>query len=336
MPATFTIPLVTVIAGQTITASERNAEFENIDTNFVPAGMDDYSATDGEMQTSTDPYPGGATSRPTSLQGELERLRYVIAQLSGETYWYQDPDISIASFKTNFDAHTHDGTSNNGPQIQAGGLASNAVTTAKILDSNVTTAKIADSNVTTAKIADSNVTTAKIADANVTSAKLASSLSINTLDVTTLNTTSSLSFAGFNLLKIYQIVTASTSTQTSRTISTYANTNLTASITPKVNTSKILIFASGKLYSASGLGIATLGRNGTDLSSNPNNIGMTTVTGPDEIHISLMYYDSPSTTSSTTYGLMIRSNAGGAVKFPYDNGGASQSDAEMILIEIGA
>jgi len=58
-------------------------------------------------------------------------------------------------------------------QIDANELASDAVTTVKILDANVTTAKIADSNVTTAKIADSNVTTAKIADSNVTTAKIA-------------------------------------------------------------------------------------------------------------------------------------------------------------------
>jgi hypothetical protein len=53
-------------------------------------------------------------------------------------------------------------------------LASDSVTTPKILNANVTTDKIADSNVTTPKIADSNVTTPKIADSNVTAAKLAS------------------------------------------------------------------------------------------------------------------------------------------------------------------
>ena len=47
--------------------------------------------------------------------------------------------------------------------IAAGNIASDAVTTAKILDANVTTAKIADSNVTTAKIAADNVTSAKMA-----------------------------------------------------------------------------------------------------------------------------------------------------------------------------
>ena len=55
--------------------------------------------------------------------------------------------------------------------IAAGNLASDAVTTAKILDANVTAAKLASDSVTTAKILDSNVTTAKIADANVSWAK---------------------------------------------------------------------------------------------------------------------------------------------------------------------
>lgn len=67
--------------------------------------------------------------------------------------------------------------------LSASGLASNAVTTAKILDANVTadklasdaviTAKILDANVTADKLASDAVTTAKILDANVTLAKLA-------------------------------------------------------------------------------------------------------------------------------------------------------------------
>lgn len=103
MPATFTIPLVTVIPGQVLTASLWNNEYNNLYTNFTPAGMDDYSANDSQMQTATDPYPASATSRPTSLQGELERLRYQIAAITGETYWYVDPDTTIATIKTFMD-----------------------------------------------------------------------------------------------------------------------------------------------------------------------------------------------------------------------------------------
>lgn len=175
MPATFTIPLITVIPGQLITASLWNNEYGNIYDNFEPAGMDDYSTNDTEMQTTTDPFPASTTSRPTSLQGELERLRYVIAQLSGESFWYVDPDVDIATFKTRFDAHTHDGTTNNGPQIGTGGIAALAVTNPKIADDAITTRNYADASISTAKIGDSQVTTAKIADNAVSTAKIGDS-----------------------------------------------------------------------------------------------------------------------------------------------------------------
>lgn len=145
-----------VIAGQLITASLWNGmELNIINNGLVPSGIDDYSTNDAQMQTQTDPYPSGATSRPTSLQGELERLRYQFDNIIGKTYWYEDPDVDIATFKTRFDAHTHDGTSNNGPQILAGGIADNAVTTAKINDLAVTVGKIADAAVDSNKLAAS-------------------------------------------------------------------------------------------------------------------------------------------------------------------------------------
>jgi microcystin-dependent protein len=104
LPATFPIPLISVIPGQTITASLWNNEYGNISDNFVPAGMDDYSSSDSQMQTAVDPYPGAATSRPTSLQGEIERIRYQLAQMLGETYWYIDPDASLANLDSRLDA----------------------------------------------------------------------------------------------------------------------------------------------------------------------------------------------------------------------------------------
>lgn len=56
-------------------------------------------------------------------------------------------------------------------------LPNNTITAAMIQTDAVTTAKILDSNVTTAKIANDAVTTAKILDGNVTAAKLASGVS---------------------------------------------------------------------------------------------------------------------------------------------------------------
>lgn len=79
---------------------------------------------------------------------------------------------------TKISQHRHEG-SGDGNQIRAAGLASDAVTTVKILDLNVTAAKLAADSVTTAKILDLNVTTAKINDLAVTTGK------INDLAVTT-------------------------------------------------------------------------------------------------------------------------------------------------------
>jgi hypothetical protein len=82
------------VTGERLTASDLNAEFNNVLTNFTPAGMDDYSATASQMRTTTDPYPSSSESLATSLQGELERIRYLIAQITGKTYWYQDPTVT--------------------------------------------------------------------------------------------------------------------------------------------------------------------------------------------------------------------------------------------------
>ena len=59
--------------------------------------------------------------------------------------------------------------------VTAAKLAADSVTTAKILDSNVTAAKLASDSVTTAKILDANVTDAKLASNSVTNAKIADS-----------------------------------------------------------------------------------------------------------------------------------------------------------------
>jgi len=75
---------------ETLTAADLNAEFDNILNNLIPAGLDDESASDAAMQAVADPYPGSAISKPTSLTGELQRIRYQLNALVGGTYWYED------------------------------------------------------------------------------------------------------------------------------------------------------------------------------------------------------------------------------------------------------
>ena len=74
-------------------------------------------------------------------------------------------------------------------RIKTDGIQDDAITSAKIGDTNVATADIANSSVTSAKIADSSVTTAKIASGAVTSAKLDTNIAITgdlTVDTDTL------------------------------------------------------------------------------------------------------------------------------------------------------
>lgn len=75
-----------------------------------------------------------------------------------------------------------------GGTVSASQIASDAVTTVKILDANVTTAKILDANVTANKLASDAVTTVKILDANVTNAKLATD-AVTTIKITDANVT---------------------------------------------------------------------------------------------------------------------------------------------------
>ena len=92
----------TFIAGETLTAVNLNAIETNILNNFTPAGMDDQSTDVTAMRVTIDPYPSDVASLATSLQGEIERIRYIIALITGETYWYIDPDASLATIAANY------------------------------------------------------------------------------------------------------------------------------------------------------------------------------------------------------------------------------------------
>jgi hypothetical protein len=76
-------------SGDTLTASDLTTSFTTVGvTNQTPQCIDDYSATDVQMQTTVDPYPASVISLPTSLAGELERIRYVLKKLGGWSQWY--------------------------------------------------------------------------------------------------------------------------------------------------------------------------------------------------------------------------------------------------------
>jgi len=100
--------LVTVITGQTITAAERNNEFDNVINNMTPDGVDDASANVTAMQATADPSGG---SLATSLRGEIQRLRFQIKSLAGLTNWYDTvTDITLTTAGRGLVVTTPDGT----------------------------------------------------------------------------------------------------------------------------------------------------------------------------------------------------------------------------------
>ncbi|MEE8382226.1 MAG: hypothetical protein V3R78_10190 [Thermodesulfobacteriota bacterium] len=101
MGATYSLPN-TISNGTTGDADEVQGNFTAIINNHTPTGMDDHSSTDGQAQTQIDPFPASTLSKATSLAEEIEQLRYVLKEILGETYWYIDPDVSLASIFTNY------------------------------------------------------------------------------------------------------------------------------------------------------------------------------------------------------------------------------------------
>ena len=82
-------------AGETLTAAHLNAEFDNVLAESDPDGIDDASTDAAAQNAQSNPYSGGQVLA-TSLRTEIQQLRYQIAQITGETYWYTAPDISLA------------------------------------------------------------------------------------------------------------------------------------------------------------------------------------------------------------------------------------------------
>lgn len=87
----------TWISKEKLLFSDLNAEFDNVISNQEPLKFDDYSTNVTQMQQQTTPGGLGSESLATTLAGELERIRYVIARIIGKTYWYEDPLTNIQS-----------------------------------------------------------------------------------------------------------------------------------------------------------------------------------------------------------------------------------------------
>jgi hypothetical protein len=106
---------------------------------------------------------------------------------------------------------------------------------------------------------------------------------------------------------VLQVVSATYGTSASSSTTTLANTGLTATITPKFSTSKILVIVSQNgLYcpmnSGSSGGVKlTLNRNSTLIATFSNQSALNNSNNPTVVNSSINYLDSPATVSATTY-----------------------------------
>lgn len=81
--------------GSILTGSIYNADHQNHITFGTPGGIDDYSTNLAQMQATVDPGESGTESLPTDLAGEIQRIRNIIKEITGKTYWYESPTFSL-------------------------------------------------------------------------------------------------------------------------------------------------------------------------------------------------------------------------------------------------
>lgn len=102
MPGIFS-RLKTWVAGEVLTHSDLNAEFDNIINNAAGDKMDGTSHNLAEMQQTENPAPSGTPDlvQPISITDEIRRLRYAISRVIGKTNWYDAPSRSLENFYFN-------------------------------------------------------------------------------------------------------------------------------------------------------------------------------------------------------------------------------------------
>lgn len=147
--------------------------------------------------------------------------------------------------------------------------------------------------------------------------------------------------------KVLQVVRATYSTSTTMTTTTYADTGLTASITPTASTSTILVMITHPMaiYRETNQagGATRIVRGSTtiqEINSASTGIGII-VGGPSQPTVEMIratqtwiYTDTPATTSSTTYktqGRVQNANANETIYFQFEG-----ATSQITLMEIGA
>ena len=138
--------------------------------------------------------------------------------------------------------------------------------------------------------------------------------------------------------KVLQVIMGTTTTSATNSTTSYADTNLTASITPSLTTSKVLVMVSqGGVVRSNGNAnnavLLQLQRGGSSIAQISNE-GLQTDTAlrQGDVTFNIAYLDSPATTSATTYKTQFKNKQASAAVYVQ----AASELSTIILMEIGA
>jgi hypothetical protein len=164
---------------------------------------------------------------------------------------------------------------------------------------------------------------------------------ISTIDGTSAGSTGTIVTTGTPQSgSVLQIINATYSTTVSSSSSTYVDTGLSASITPKFSTSKILVMVehNGCRKDSSNTNLQTiLLRGSTQICGIDGAGGFTNTTATNDFGgVSISYLDSPATTSSTAYKTQFKSQNNTATVYVNNVNGGGSTQSTMTLMEIAA
>src|SRR5579859_5661691 len=92
--------LITEVTGNVLSATDYNNEHQNHINNNIPGSIGSDSANVAGMQATVNPGGVGTESLAADLKGELERMRYIHAAISGEAQWYVSPGTTLKTAVT--------------------------------------------------------------------------------------------------------------------------------------------------------------------------------------------------------------------------------------------
>jgi len=315
MPATFSRDQEWAAGGE-LTDTSLEAALDQIINNMDPTGIGDMSADATAFQTTVDPYPGAAVSLPTDLKGEIDRLRYLVAQITGEAQWYIDPDGSLAAVFTNSGVtfagtKTFSGvvTFTSSADFASGSAAAPGMTFTGDLDTGIH--RIGANNM--------GIATGGVTAINIDSSQNISfpgSLSIDaTVDSTSAVTGSIHTDGGLGVAKALYVGGISTlvgAVTISGQLNPNASVDLAASSSLLFNATPILADSAGTmtLSNVDALDATTeatiesaifAGSNWPSFSVHRNGTAQTTITGNEKIEWTTEVFDTNSDFDSTTY-----------------------------------